>query len=164
MNKFKMNKNIGKKFALYTLIGSISGFTLMGCGKKEESFLEGTVLENAVVISFEDGTKEVSNKCGFCSSCTSNYTHEIYQSVVSKEYFVDDDCKSKWYLPNVFNPFNKYSVGKYSIVSIEGITGYLTDQELMKAGQKKLTDADIAEIVVRIHSTQLEEQKELVKN
>lgn len=159
MSKLKINKNIGKKFALCTLISSVSGFSLIGCGK-EPNFLKGTVLEEAVVVTFEDGTKEVAERIRFCEECDEK--HMLYQELISKEYFTDDECVEK--IKGTFGT-NHY-ISKYSISSVEGISKYLTEEEVEKVGADGLKNDDIIEIIVRIYSTaqeKTETTKALVK-
>lgn len=156
MKKLKINEKIGKKFVLCTLIGTVSGFTLIGCNK-ESKFLEGTILEEAVVVSFEDGTKEVASRIKFCEDCDGK--HMLYQDLVSKEYFTDDECAYE--IKGVWG--TDHYISKYAISGVEGIRKYLTDEEMKKAGNEGLNKEEISDIIVKINSTKPEEDKKLIK-
>lgn len=147
MKKLKINKNLSKKIISYVLVGTMGIFTLTGCSSKNsnKSLLQGTILENTNVITFDDGAKDVVRVAGKCSRGCEK-THKIYNSIVTNEYFVSSECK----LNAVSLPYMINQINKYSIVEANGIIRYLTNEEICKASKEGLTEEDIANILNRI--------------
>ena len=158
MRKFKIDKNTSKKFITYVIIGSIALTTLVGCNKKENrsSFLSNTVLENASVITFEDGHKDLATIKILCDMAyCQGKNHKIYNSIVTNEYFSDDDCVREYYINGLF-------LNKYNITNEQSLINYLKTEEIAKAANNQLTEDDITNIINRIF-TKDEEQKGVQK-
>ena len=78
----------------------------------------------------------------------------LYKDMISKEYFTDVDCDDK--IHPVWT--KQHYISKYSIINEEGITKYLTEEEIKTAGTEGLKKEEIIEIVVRINSFEAEEK------
>lgn len=138
IKNIKISKAISK-LASCVLVGSIAANTLTGCGNDDrESVLKGTILEGASVITFDDGSKDISIAIESCSK--SSYSH--YYSVITGEYFSDDTC-TLGYLESHVNHH-------YTIDNEESIIGYLTLDDLEKAAQGDLSKEDVIAIFNRI--------------
>ena len=147
MKNLKINKNLSKKIISYVLVGTMGIFTLTGCSGKNsnKSLLEGTILENTNVVTFEDGTKDVVRMVGRCNADCEEI-HKVYNSIVTDEYFVSSKCK----LIYARLGDGYYQLNKYSIIEDNGIIRYLTNEEIVKASKEGLTEEDIANALNRI--------------
>ena len=125
IKNFKINQKAISKLAACVLVGSITATTLTGCGTSVDrnTVLKGTFLDNACVVTFDNGNKDIAVSAGSCF--TSQYNH--YYSIISGEYYADDKCEKNKIEGNVMN--------HYKITSVENITSYLTTEELSKAIQ-----------------------------
>ena len=151
IKNLKINQKIITKLSSCVLVGSLTIMTLTGCGSMDSNasndrnyILKGTILENARVITFDDGTKEIAVVDSYCIH--SNYSH--YYSIISGEYFSDEKCRN-----DVLNRKSNY---KYVITNDESITKYLTADDLTKASQGELTNDDVINIVTRVINPDVE--------
>jgi len=141
------NLKITKKMIALLMAGTMA-LTFSGCDSNNSniSLLDGTILEDALVITFEDGSKDIAiatNSCGHIDS------HYYFESIVSGLEYVSDKCSS-----------NYKTRQKYAIQSNESIVKYITAEEIAKANKEGLTDDDINNIISRIFS---ESEKEIQK-
>lgn len=146
MIKLKLDKEKSKKIIALVLTSAL----LSGCNSKsntQKNLLEGTILENSRVVTFEDGhidialnnNSEYKQYLGY-----SNHNHNHYISIITGEVFASEECD-----------FNiDY---KYAITTDESIVSYLTPEEVAKATSEGLSDEDIKNIILRI----FDEHKEL---
>lgn len=125
------------------MASTIFAVGLTGCSKQKESLLNGTVLEDSRVITFEDGHVDIAI---MDKRCMEDDEVHHYRSIITDELFGSKSCK------NVF-------IYHYDISSNESIVSYLTEDDLTKAMKKELTDEDIANIIKRIVSSD-EKQEE----
>ena len=137
-------KNLKVRIAALALSGAMVFTTLTGCAKK--SYLSNTDLEEAKVITYEDGNKDVVKHEGYCTSYSCD--EKIYRSIVTNEYIVNDNCKEQYYTPAP--AFTSHYLNHYNIDSIDSIASYLTTDEIIKAAKGELTDDDVFEILKRI--------------
>lgn len=138
MKKIKLYRN----FVALALVGTMTTTMLVGCSSKasKTSFLDGTILEDTRVISFDDGHKDIVK---IYDNCFGKFHH--YKSIVTNELFAGKDCTTGMR-------------NKYDISSDESILSYLTTDEIVKASKDELTEDDICNIISRIF-TKEEEQK-----
>ena len=157
MRKFKIDKNTSKKIIAYVIIGTIGLTTLTGCNNNNESrssFLSNTVLEDTSVFTFEDGHKDLAKPLILCGmTYCQGKNHKLYRSIVTNEYFSDDDCVRECYINGII-------LNKYNITSEESLINYLTTEEIAKAANNQLTEDDITNIINRIFS---KEEKSIQK-
>lgn len=130
MKKFKLNR----KIAAFTMASTIFSVGLSGCSEGKESLLEGTILEDSRVISFEDGHVDIAIQTRGCEKVDNEFH---YQSIITKELFSSKTCKST-------------RMYHYDISSDESIIIYLTEEDIIKAMKNELTNEDIVKIVNRI--------------
>ena len=136
MKNLKVYKKIGKRIAIISAT-MILGSSLAGCGNKKDSLLENTILEQARVITFEDGHVDIAILESYCF-----YDHPNYNSIITNEYFTTPECENK---------YTGYTLlKKENIINDESIVAYLTEEEIIKASKDKLTDDDITNIIARI--------------
>lgn len=155
MKKFKLYR----KVAALALVGTMATSILVGCGSKDSttSFLDGTTLEDTRVISFEDGHKDITNiEYIGCNNRKCDCDKKMYRSIVTDEYFANDECKASIYYNHSNN--NQYILNHYNIINDESIISYLTTDEIVKASKNELTEDDITNIISRIF-TKEETQK-----
>jgi len=157
MKNLKINKNLSKKLVSFVLVGTIGILTLSGCSGKNsnKSLLEGTILENTSVVTFEDGTKDIARIEGVCvEGCGCTGGHEVFNSIVTNEYYNSSEC----YI-NFRNVVGTAMLKKYLITSDESIIKYLTNEEIAKASKAGLTEEDIANILNRVFTKEEEKTK-----
>ena len=143
IKNLKINQKLMTKLSACVLVGSLTAMTLTGCSNDKDNLLEGTILEKACVITFEDGSKEIAVSDAYCK-----YDNVfLYYSIVSGEYFSDDEC------PHIGM---SETIHKYDIVQAEVITKYLTADDLTKASQGELTNDDVINIVTRVINPDVE--------
>ena len=148
MKNIKFNKEniskIAKRGAAISL-AVVMASSLSGCGKKD-IILEDTILEGTVVATV-DGEKEILKE--FLP-----LTHEVskkgddkhYQNVITGEYLMTNSS-----CDNMAADLGRNKAQRYAeITDIESISNYLTKEEIEKANNDKLEDADIVSIVTRI--------------
>lgn len=128
-----------KKGAIALALVSTILVTTTGCA---DAILEDTILEKSCVVTFADGSKDIAVACSECDD--SEYPHFI--SVTSGTRFGDKECNDNLRVHH-----------QYDIVNEEPIVGYLTTDELAKAMNDELTDADLVVIVNRIIKSSAEE-------
>lgn len=135
-------KNRFSRMKCFVLAGTLIATMLTGCGKKE-SLLEGTILENTHVITFEDGTKDIAKPFDSCEMYSDDYGNSIhYKSVVTSDFYSDLSCTA-------VNPRGSM-ISHYPISKEESIVVYLTQEDIEKAMNNNLTDDDLITIVSRI--------------
>lgn len=157
IKNFKINLEVIQskflKLKRFVLAGSLVATMLIGCGK--ESALDETLLEEASVITFEDGSKDIARAINTCSSFSDDKGDSIhYRSVITGERYSDEKCTAD-------RP-NGEVIKHYPIVNDESLTGYLTADEIAKAINGNLNDEDIIAIIKRViePTTELEEKTE----
>ena len=116
-------------------------------GNNKNDLFSGTILQSTSVITFEDGHKDIVKTIGNCSD--SQYKH--YMSVLTGDYIKDISCNENDKKIMVYH--------SRSIVNEESIVNYLTSDEISKALDGKLSNDELANIIVRIVGPQ-EEVKE----
>ncbi len=154
IRNFKINQKAVSKLAACVLVGTLAATTLTGCGRNDKNnFLEGTILEDTCVVTFEDGAKDIAVTLTDCivDTNTGKYYHH-YRSVISGECFASEKCISK----STNSPAFRY----YGITNEESITRYLTPNEIAKAMQGELDNNDIIAIVRRTMEPTTEETNE----
>lgn len=131
-----LNKNNTKKaIASAILIGSCLSTTLTGCNA---SVLSNTMLDGSVVVTFEDGTKDIARVWR-----TTDDNYVIYMSVINETYYADDDFgKYKFGVKNIQN---------YPIVNVEQISVYLTEEDIINLRSSHSYDT-VTSIMARIIS------------
>ena len=148
IKNLRINQKLMTKLSSCVLVGSLTVMTLTGCSSNDiitsDNLLKGTILENARVITFENGRKEIAVVDSFCIK--TDYNH--YYSIVSGEYFSDKNCGTDLTRDNC--------IYKYTIISDESITKYLTKDDLIKANKGELIDDDVINIVIRIINPTIE--------
>lgn len=139
IKNFKINQNTASKLATYVLAGTLAVTTLTGCEANSDrnNFLEGTILENSCVITFEDGSKDIAVAVSTCEDKAYNH----YYSITSGEYFGSRGCTKE--------KIDGTVVHHYGITNEENITSYLTSDELAKAIKGKLDTNNIIDIISR---------------
>ena len=107
--------------------------------EKKKSLLEGTVLEDAFVISFNSGLKDVVRVTGFSTETGKH----VYQSILSGAMFADSGEKQniEWCA--------NHRVFLQPVTTNESITSYLTAEEMIKALNNELTQEDLVNVVTR---------------
>lgn len=126
--------------------------SLTGCSEGSQvkvsdsySILSGSMLEGAIVADV-DGTLEVIKSANFRYDSPNIYvgSHTHYLNIGNGELITDteDSCSI----------LNIRKVKSIEILS--SIDNYLTDDELIKASNKELTEEDVAQIVNRINTEQ----------
>ena len=145
IKNLKMNPKVASKLATCVLVGSLSVTLLAGCSERD-NLLEGTILENTCVVTFEDGSKDIVQAVGTCDDPQFNH----YSSVISGEKFGSKDCVSNVIMGEVAH--------HYGIVCEENIIGYLTEEDIAKAMRGELEDDDILAIVNRTVLQNVEEE------
>lgn len=150
IKNFKIDLKKALKMTKYVLVGSFLTVGLTGCGSEEkDALLEGTLLEDAIVLTFDDGSKDVAVVKGKCYD-DDNYEH--YRSVITNEYYASNLC-----LDEVEATVGKNKIlNKYEIVNQEKITKYLTKEELKSAANDELDTDDIIAIIDRTVNTSTE--------
>ena len=145
IKNFKIDQKVSSKLATCVLIGSLAATTLTGCGDVDRNnLLKGTILENTVVVTFDNGSKDIAVAI---SNCNSKEEYHHYYSIISGEYFGSLKCtKTK---------INNTVSHHYGITSEENISGYLTSDDITKAMKGELNNNDIIAIINRaIESTE----------
>lgn len=132
-----LNKNYTKKtIASAILIGSFLSSTLTGC---YASVLDDTMLDSSVVVTFEDGTKDIARVY-----CTTEDNYVIYRSVINETYYADDDFgKYRYRLKNIQN---------FPIVNVEQVSAYLTEEDITNLRSSNSHDT-VTSIMARIISS-----------
>lgn len=156
---FRMNKKAASKIAASALVGSLATASLTGCGNvttgERHNILKGTILEDSVVVTFADGTKDIAVRVGECNGwiCGLDYDSNLnhYCSVISGQYFSDDNCRT--------TTINGDYVLHYEIDNVEDTVNYLTTDELKKALETGLDDNDVVSIVTRAVAPNEEQMK-----
>lgn len=148
MNKLRIFKSI----SAIALMGTMTLTGLTGCAKKEKSFLSDTDLETTKVISFEDGHKDIAVIEGIRCGSTDNCTEKMYRSIITNEYFTNNECTGIRY----FYGYKEPVLNHYDIINDESIVSFLTPEEIAKAAKGELTDEDVVTIVNRILSNEKE--------
>ncbi len=141
IKNFKINKKAASKLAACVLVGTITATALTGCGATVDrnNLLKGTILENTCVVTFKDGSKDIAVSIDYCVKTNYNYHH--YYSIITGEYFVDEQCD--------FLTLEGNYVYHYEITNEENILNYLTTDDLKKAMQGNLDNNDIIDIAIR---------------
>ena len=130
------------KLAALGLVVVLGAGMLTGCSN--DNLLKDTILEKSVVVTFADGSKEIAVAKEYCGE--SEYCH--YRSVTSGAYFCDEACD---------DGSITHITHHYEIVSEEVIIHYLTADEITKAANGELTEADVAAIINRVVNPIVEE-------
>lgn len=156
INKFKKNKiSKFRNTKLYKgIVVGVSALTLLSAltACKSTDPLDNTKLENARVITFEDGNKDVATYIGDCEN-DNKYGH--YRSLVTDEFYVNNNCNES---------FARIGEYHYNIVNDENIGKYMTTDEIRKAMNDKLTDEEANEIILRIQTITMDsDKKEYIK-
>ena len=144
MNNLKVYKKIGKKIAIISGVMML-GSSLVGCGKNQnKALVENTLLEQARIITFEDGGMDIAihkKYCGFkCDDI-------IYKSIITNQYFSDTGCECHY-----LDITGEIIIAKENILKDESIVVYLTEEEIIKASNDELTKNDVTNILTRIIS------------
>lgn len=134
--------NLSSKLAAFTLVGSLATCSLAACSSSE-SLLEDTILEGAVVITFEDGSRDVAVRYQPCDRKGEEGVYFHYCSVVSEEYYSDLDCEHSHILAFA-------ELGHYDIAAVENITSYFNADDFKKITKEELTEEDAISIITRI--------------
>lgn len=154
IKNLKINQKAASKLATCVLVGTLAVTTLTGCGSSvgsRKNLLQGTILENTCVVTFEDGSKDIAVAV---SDCFHKKCHHYY-SITSGEYFGCKNCsKSK---------IDGSIVHHYPVSYEENITGYLTTDQLAKAIKGELDNNDIIAIVGRVVEPTTEETNTITK-
>lgn len=143
---------VSAKVVSCALTGALAATALVGCSGRN-SVLDGTVLEDSVVVTFSDDSKDVAIAVESCED--SSLPH--YQSVTSGVLYGNEYCSHK---NDGFFDFRP--IHHYSIINEENILQYLTLEELKKANNDELTEDDIITIIERV-SRSTNEKKVNVK-
>lgn len=133
IRNLKISQKAVSKLAACALAGALATTTLTGCGKK--NMLNGTTLEKACVVVYEDGSKDIAISVDDCNE--SKYPH--YRSITSGAFVCDETCTHTFAEGIVVHHF--------SIDHIEAIK--LTDDEREKAVKSELDKNDIVGIINR---------------
>ena len=136
----KIKRAVLSNTIILGIIASLTGFG------KTESVLTDSLLYQASVVTFDNGSKEVARSYEHCNQSSFNH----YVNIITGEIFSDKVC--------FWETINGQTNHKYNIVSEEPISKYLSKEEISKANNKELTEEDILEIVTRIISTNSEEE------
>lgn len=153
--KLKLDKNTSKRIVALALATTMTTGALSGC-KSKDNLLDGTILENTRVITFEDGHIDIAENTRVKTNVDGNFdiasehNHNHYKSIITNECFSTSDCNLKAI---------DY---KYEITSDESIVAYLTPEEIVKFATEEITNEDIKNIILRIF-TEHEETKETTK-
>ena len=156
INKFKKNKiSKFRNTKLYKgIVVGVSTLTLLSAltACKSTDPLDNTSLNDARVITFEDGNKDVAKYISGCDS-DDNYGH--YRSLVTDEFYTSNNCNES------FARIRKYH---YNIVKDQNIIQYMTTDEIRKAMNNELTDEEANEIILRIQTITMDsDKKEYIK-
>lgn len=151
MSNLKIYKKVGRKIAVIGGAMLLSA-SLIGCGNKKDSLLKNTLLEQSRVITLEDGHKDVVIHE---QNCQYHDGHSVYKSIITNEYIIDEACRQTHMGFEILE--------KYTILNDESIISYLTDDEIIKASNGKLTKEDVTNILVRIVTESQEKTKENTK-
>lgn len=148
--KLKLDKNTSKRIVALALATTMTTGALSGC-KSKDNLLDGTILENTRVITFEDGHIDIASENSHNYTFRlSEHNHNHYKSIITNERFSTSDC-------------NLTAIDyKYEITSDESIVAYLTPEEIVKFATEEITNEDIKNIILRIF-TEHEETKETTK-
>ena len=138
-----INKKAKVKLATFILAGTLASSMLTGCGRSKDNILEGTILENTTVITFNGGSKDIVKPVEVCSSLDSDFH---YYSVTSGNCYSDNNCGHIC----CYCEYGCYFLQNTNIEDKENITEYLTPDEIEKAYNGNLTNEDIIEIITRI--------------
>lgn len=149
--KFKLDKNKSKKIVALALATTITTGVLSGCNSKsKDNLLDGTILENTRVITFEDGHIDIATEINGRYLDLKSKEHNHYKSIITNEEFAPLECESS----SIYY--------KYEITTDESIVAYLTPEEIVKFTNEEVTSEDVKNILLRIF-TEHEETKETTK-
>ena len=111
---FKKN-DVKLKVASTVLAGSFVGAAVSGCGlfQEKESVLDDTILENTVVVTFSDNTKDIA------TPFATNEGVNAYKSVISEVYYYSSD-----------EEVDIRGYQKYDINNVEQISSYLVEEDI----------------------------------
>ena len=112
IKNLKINHKAVSKLTTCVLVGSFCATTLTGCTDRK-SILDGTILENTCVVTFDNNSMDVAVSVESCRD--RKYSH--YYSVISGDYFVSEDCSASM--------INNTVVHHYSIINEENITRFV---------------------------------------
>ena len=142
IKNLQLNAKMPSKIASLAITSSILVTSLTGCGLVKQNILSNRFLENTSVVTLSDGSKDIviteQNPCR-----TSKYDH--YNSIISGNYYANKDCTHQ--------AINGEVNHHYDIASVENIYEYLTDEEISKLDEHKLSETEIKDIIVRIVSS-----------
>ena len=139
IKNFNINANVLSKAATFVLAGSLVSAALTGCGDKSaDNLLEGTILEGARVITYDD-VKDIATPKSLCNGTRNSYH---YKSAISGGYFADEKCTHS-------KTDTGHAIQHCNIIDNESIIAYLTTDDLTKAYNGELTDEDIIAIISR---------------
>lgn len=157
------NLKLYRKVAALSLACALTTTSLTGCSMRYtdapdtnyKCLLGGTILEDTYVTTFEDGRKDIVK---LVCTCNKNI-HTIYYSVISGDYYSDDDCFDyglAFRKADGSGIARKEILGKENVVSVQSISCYLSEEDLIKAANGELTKEDIIDIITR--TVKLEEE------
>lgn len=159
MKKFKLYRTV----AALALVGTMTTGVLTGCGNNNKpSLLDGTILEETRVISFDDGHKDIATiEDVSCNASGCNCSEKMYKSIVTDEYFSNDRCEASLFFKGV--DLSGVILNHYSFIDDESIVVYLTTDEIVKASKGELTEDDISNIINRIFAKEDQNSVQKVK-
>lgn len=138
---FQFNKSLLTRLLAGTIALVVSSTAVSGWSNKNTDPLEGTLLEGYVIVTLNDGKKEVAITK---YECNSGFGHH-YINPTTGEEFADIECRHQ----PVIQMRYKHIIQKYHIEGEESIALYLTEEEIKMLQDGELSDEQISNLIVR---------------
>ncbi|MBR5662756.1 MAG: hypothetical protein IKX00_03770 [Bacilli bacterium] len=128
------------KVASTILASSLMATFISGCKDDDVSVLDNTILDNTVVVTFSDDSKDIA------TTFTSWGRVRVYKSVVSEICYQSNDEET-----------HDNSFQQYDIVKVEQISAYIVEDDIELLRNKDTKEEAVYNIIGRVLTANTED-------